>query len=126
MFRDIRIANNSFFQTGIWLNFGKSSLQQSDFRIEGNLLVQAGRNTSDGDLGQLGWFRNNWWEPPAGANLAEVRKVAEVKQLNLLSRDPARADFLRPAPGSMAGTSRPESSGLPYIGALPPAESPRQ
>jgi hypothetical protein len=124
-FEGIRIANNTFFEPGIWLNFGKSTLEQGDVRIEQNLVIQAGRVTSDGDLGRVKWFRNNWWEPPAGADLPEIKKVAEVKPVQLLSRDPAAATFLRPAAGTMAVPAGAEPSQLPYIGALPPAEASR-
>src|SRR5262249_2866042 len=103
-FRRVCIANNTFFKTNVWLNLGASSLDQVEMRIERNLLVQTRRVSCDGDLGNTGWFRDNWWELPEPPRVVDdnarqaMAQLAEVKSLELLARDPASPDFARPAP----------------------------
>src|SRR5262249_50189327 len=72
------------------------------------------------------WFRENVWEvgPESGAAAEQAQRVAETREnVLLLSRDPARADFLVPGPGTQLAAPR---GGGSFVGAKPAAttESP--
>jgi hypothetical protein len=119
------VANNTFFRVPEWLGFTQSSFDQGDITIANNLILQSGAVQLSGqDLSHVAgrWFHDNWWEPSPGADPTQVRLVAEPKPgVNLVSRDPASPDFLRPAAGTMP--SGPGVGPVPwaYIGARPPA-----
>jgi hypothetical protein len=112
----LSITHNTFFRTAEWLALAESDLEQSDVTVANNLILQADAVQLSGqDLSRVAdrWFRNNWWEPGPKADPARVRLVADLKpEVKLLSRDPANANFLRPAAGTMLAD---------YVGALPPA-----
>jgi hypothetical protein len=114
------ITHNTFFRTTEWLGLTESDLDQSDVTIADNLILQVDAIQLLGqDLSRVAgrWFRNNWWEPGPKADPGRVRLVADLKpEVNLLSRDPAHPNFLRPAAGTMPAD---------YVGALPPAGTDR-
>jgi hypothetical protein len=122
--RGIHVANNTFFENRVALNFEKSRSQGNDLRIERNLLIQTTPTRIDGDV-NASWFADNWWEPVKEADAAQGNHVTPVKDLKLLSRDPGSADFLRPAAKTLTIATPPGSLLDPYIGALAPAEAAR-
>jgi hypothetical protein len=126
VFRGIRVANNTFFENRVALNFEKCSSEGNDLRIERNLLIQTTPTVvAAGSEAAAAWFADNWWEPVKDADAVQAKYATPVKDLKLLSRDPGSPDFLRPAAKTLTLETPPGSLLDPYIGALAPAEAMR-
>jgi serine/threonine protein kinase len=121
----LHVAQNTFFGTHAWLALENCSLDQPEVRIANNLILQSPEIRLTGqDLTPVAprWFYNNWWERSDGFNQSQAEQVATVKdEVKLLSRDPASADFLRPAPGQFPAPEAGDAAGRPYVGARSPA-----
>jgi hypothetical protein len=119
---DIRLANNTFFNTSLWLDLRGSSPSQQNVAISNNLILGSD-HVEAADLDSFfvaGWsFDHNWCETAAD-NADEATSVAVRKtSIDLISRDPASPDFLRPQHDSALSTSGTGGELPKYIGALP-------
>jgi hypothetical protein len=125
--RRLTIANNTFFKCTEWLGLGESSFEQVDVAIANNLILQA-RSIQVGSqpISQAAaWFRDNWWEPVKETDFAQVNATAKlVKDVKLVSHDPASPDFLRPKSGTMPLADGKGGAPFAYVGALAPANTP--
>jgi hypothetical protein len=121
--KGVRVSNNTFFAQANWLAFTPNSLGPGDLAVTDNLVLETGgiKGPNDGLAAAAPrWFRGNCWEEGAGADPDFVRLVAEPRaRVNLLSRDPAHADFLRPAPGALPA---PLGDDRPCVGARTPQD----
>jgi hypothetical protein len=122
--RHLRVTHNTFFGTRAWLALEQCSLDQPDVRIANNLILRSREIRLTGqDLTAVApvWFHNNWWERSDGFNPVQAQQVAAVKdEVELVSRDPANSDFLRPVPGQLPPPEA-DAAGRPYVGARSPA-----
>ena len=96
---EVVLAQNTLGNLHYALTLNKSSPEQG-IQIEDNLIV----DTSSLQVGESGidafasWFRSNWWSASPDLEEALAARVAALKQaLPLLSRQPASADYLKPA-----------------------------
>jgi serine/threonine protein kinase len=123
--RRLQVAHNTFFRTHAWLALENCSLDQPDLCIANNLILQSQEVRLTGqDLTPVAprWFHNNWWERSDGFNQSQAQQVAVVKdEVELVSRDPASNNFLRPAPGLFPAPEADDAAGRPYVGARSPA-----
>jgi hypothetical protein len=120
----LHVAHNTFFRTHAWLALEHCSLDQPDLGITNNLILQSQEIRLTGqDLTPVAprWFHDNWWERSDGFNQSQAEQVAAVKDaVNLVSRDPASTDFLRPAPGQFPAPKTDDAAGRAYVGARNP------
>jgi hypothetical protein len=145
---DILVANNSVVDCRAAFRLWDGEVRGERIEIAGNLFLGSSgpdmvyidsggtvfevKGPGDGRLLEQRWnLRNNWregrkpdgddvlarsWAPPAAGD-------ALVESIQVLSREPASADFLRPPAGSplAAGGAGAEDPALPrWAGALPP------
>jgi hypothetical protein len=123
--RKIRVSNNTFVNSSSWLTFEGEDLPPEGV-ISNNLVLGAeGINRVGHDIKDLrkNWkFHNNWWEPGLNTDEGAAEQYADLHHnVQLLSRDPANADFLRPSAGSPLGSAGAGGDEPPYIGAFAPA-----
>ena len=119
--REITIANNSFYRTTNWLVPANSSRDLEGVVVVNNALFEPGDlDTPGGGLAALaaaGWR--------IAGNVAEREGpesplAARHRRLDVLSRDPSDARFLRPAAGSLLATSGLGGEWPAYAGACAP------
>jgi len=118
---DILLANNTFFNTTPWLDLRGSRPSQRNVAISNNLILGSD-HVDAADLASFvdAWaFDHNWCEAEAD-DAGEATSVAvRKKSLDLISRDPASPDFLRPRHDSPLSTSGAGGELPGYIGARP-------
>jgi hypothetical protein len=124
----IRLSNNTFFRTSRWLRLAGVDVG-GDLLVCNNLVLQAEALDLGGQdptaLLAGGGFRNNLWEAGPTTNAAAAGHFAKlVPRVEVVSRDPAHAGFLRPPAGSPLGRGGAGGELPHYVGARPPAEAP--
>jgi hypothetical protein len=120
----LRVMNNTFFELADWFSLSGASLEQADVLAANNLIVQCDAiQLPPQDAGEVvsRRFTGNWWEPSPKSDPARVGAVAVLKEsVKLVSRDPAKRDFLRPAGGTMPSGENNKALPRAYVGALAP------
>jgi hypothetical protein len=124
----IRVSNNTFFQTSRWLRLAWPGVGE-DLLVCNNLVLQAealdlsGEGTAALVAGRA--FRNNLWEAGPGTNAAAAGQFAKLApRVEVLSRDPSHAGFLRPPAGSPLARGGAGGDFPDHVGARPPAAAP--
>ena len=122
--KDVTIANNTFFRAGRWLNPVDVSPDVRGVRVINNAVLEPGRVAADDDriddLVRAGWeFKGNLAEGEGSDPVVPTRH-----RLDVLSRNRAHPDFLRPPPGSPLATSGLGGDWPSYVGAIAPAGRP--
>ncbi len=148
--QDILIANNTLFENHRALTLfddEAKELPRQNIQVRNNLIVESRgpdfvflngidpnrlKGHGNGEVLRGLWqFTHNWREVQEPAADAELRKAwvpispSEVRQdrIELLSRDPASPDFLRPAkdsPLATEGAGKTDPRLPSYVGAVPP------
>jgi hypothetical protein len=121
------IANNSFFNTVYWLGLINEAPVHVDFATVCNNLIVNSQEMQGHETVPLAaehWtFQANWWELPQvqeGETGHDERIAKLVNKIELLSRMPSDADFLRPAPNSPLRTSGCGGQYDSFVGAIDP------
>jgi len=122
--RSIRVGNNTFWRVPHWLDLSGTELVD-DVVICNNLVLGSEGINARVPLEELAkqWsFRNNWWEPGPGTDVQGARLVAELHaKVDLVSREPGAAGFLRPPAGSPLTSAGAGGEFPAHIGAFPAA-----
>lgn len=102
--RGVRVADNAFFRTRSWLDVRASIPGAPDVAVCDNLALESGAATSLSGAAAMTAFAQAWSfqrnrREPAGAEGPGPDPTAEVHtRIEVLSRDPEAAEFLRPVP----------------------------
>jgi serine/threonine protein kinase len=129
--KNLVIANNTFYSpaadpAGTWLDLANSTADLQGIAICNNLVLEvtdigAGFTTTLDRFAEQWTFANNYWQPGANTNLYRLQLVAEpLLAIELLSKDPASADYLRPVADALPAVDDAGGKALGYVGAQPP------
>jgi hypothetical protein len=118
----VTIANNSFFRTDQWIHPRDSVPDQEELVVFNNAVFEsAGIDGHDPPLSNMvpPWqFHHNLWEAGSGTSGPMAERVSQIE---VMARDPADPDFLRPTPGASMARAGAGGAFPSYIGAVSPA-----
>lgn len=125
---NLSIVNNTFFRSPFWLGFVQTTPGQcKHLEIVNNLIletreIQTFETKAEEFGGHPEWvFSHNFWDP--GTMTVDTHGLAAlVHSVELVSRDRAHKDFLRPVRESPLGKKGAGGEFPGHVGAFPPTE----